>query len=135
MNNIIEKIYEFDHSVLLYIQENMRTDYLTPLMKISSSFVNIGILWILLSITLICIKRTRMIGIMTLTSLAFCINGIVCSGRDSGKIFTATACGAYCVFFGACGIFKTLPRCALSNGRFVRNGDRYSRKYFCLYDV
>lgn len=73
MNNIIEKIYEFDHSVLLYIQENMRTDYLTPLMKISSSFVNIGILWILLSITLICIKRTRMIGIMTLTSLAFCI--------------------------------------------------------------
>lgn len=73
MNNIIEKIYEFDHSVLLYIQENMRTDYLTPLMKISSLFVNIGILWILLSITLICIKRTRMIGIMTLTSLAFCI--------------------------------------------------------------
>lgn len=51
----------------------MRTDYLTPLMKISSLFVNIGILWILLSITLICIKRTRMIGIMTLTSLAFCI--------------------------------------------------------------
>ena len=73
MNNIIEKIYEFDHSVLLYIQENMRTDYLTPLMKTSSLFVNIGIIWILLSIVLICIKRTRMIGIMTLTSLAFCI--------------------------------------------------------------
>ena len=73
MSDIIEKIYEIDHSVLLYIQEHMRTDYLTPLMKTSSLLVNIGIIWILLGIILICIKRTRMIGIMTLTSLAFCI--------------------------------------------------------------
>lgn len=73
MNDIIEKIYEIDHAILLYIQEHWRTDYLTPLMKTSSLFVNIGIVWILLSIILICIKRTRMIGIMTLTSLAFCI--------------------------------------------------------------
>ena len=73
MNDIIEKIYEIDHAILLYIQEHWRTDYLTPLMKASSLFVNIGIVWILLSIILICIKRTRMIGIMTLTSLAFCI--------------------------------------------------------------
>lgn len=73
MSDIIEKIYEIDHSVLLYIQEHMRTDYLTPLMKTSSLLVNIGIVWIILGIILICIKRTRMIGIMTLTSLAFCI--------------------------------------------------------------
>ena len=73
MDNFLEKIYEIDHSALLYIQENLRADFLTPIMKVSSLFVNIGILWILLSVILIIIKKTRMIGIMTLTSLALCI--------------------------------------------------------------
>ena len=73
MLGIIEKIYEFDHDVLLFIQENMRADFLTPIMKASSLLVNIGVLWILLSIALIFFKKTRMIGLMTLSSLAFCI--------------------------------------------------------------
>ncbi len=70
---IIEKIYEFDHSVLLFIQEHMRLDFLTPVMEVSSLLVNIGAVWIILSIALIIFKKTRMIGIMTLSSLAFCI--------------------------------------------------------------
>ncbi len=73
MNDILEKIYEIDHAILLYIQENLRIEFLTPLMKTSSLFVNVGIIWILICIILICIKKTRMIGIMTLTSLALCI--------------------------------------------------------------
>ncbi len=73
MDEFIEKIYEIDHAALLYIQENLRADFLTPIMKTASLFVNIGILWIVLGLILIIRKKTRMIGIMTLTSLALCI--------------------------------------------------------------
>lgn len=73
MDNLIEKIYEIDHAALLYIQENLRTDFLTPIMKTASLFVNIGILWIVLGLILVIRKKTRMIGIMTLTSLALCV--------------------------------------------------------------
>lgn len=72
MENIFEKIYEFDHSVLVYIQENLRYSGLTPIMTASSFIVNVGLFWILLGVVLTCIKRTRMIGIMTLSSLALC---------------------------------------------------------------
>ena len=73
MDNIIEKIYEIDHSILLYIQENCRFDILTPFMKFSSYLVNLGIVWIAVCILLILNKKTRMIGIAAVTSLAVCI--------------------------------------------------------------
>lgn len=79
MNILIDKIYEFDHAILLFIQENFRVDFLTPIMETSSTLVNAGLFWILLSVVLICFKKTRMIGVVTLSSIAFCflINNIV----------------------------------------------------------
>ena len=48
-------------------------------MEVSSTLVNAGLFWILLSVVLICFKRTRMIGIVTLSSIAFCflVNNVV----------------------------------------------------------
>lgn len=79
MNIIIDTIYEIDHAILLFIQENVRLNFLTPIMETSSTLVNAGIIWILLSLVLICFKKTRMIGVVTLSSVAFCflINNVV----------------------------------------------------------
>ncbi len=70
--NILEKIYELDHSVLLFIQENLRSDILTPVMQFSSLLVNAGIIWILISLVMLIFKKTRMIGLITLSSIALC---------------------------------------------------------------
>lgn len=79
MSDIFVKITELDHKVLLFIQNHMRCDFLNPVMEISSLLVNAGILWILISLGLICFKRTRMIGVVSLSSLAFCflINNVI----------------------------------------------------------
>ncbi len=76
---LYETILEFDHSVLIFIQENLRAAFLTPAMEAVSYSVNAGILWILLSAVFICFKRTRVMGIAMLTSVAFCflINNVI----------------------------------------------------------
>lgn len=72
MNQVIDKIYEIDHSILLFIQEHCRFELLTPVMQVSSILVNAGLLWIVLCILLICFKKTRVVGLVALSSLAFC---------------------------------------------------------------
>lgn len=77
--DIFQKITEADHQILLYIQEHLRFDSLTPLMEFSSFIVNAGIFWVILSLVLILFKRTRMIGITALSSILFCflINNVI----------------------------------------------------------
>ena len=79
MDSIIEKIYEFDHNILLFIQEHVRYSPLTPVMDISSKLVNAGVLWILICLVLLCFKKTRLIGVMALSSLGLCflVNNII----------------------------------------------------------
>ena len=78
METLIEEIYKIDHSVLLFIQENLRAAGLTPIMQGVSLTVNLGLVWIILSVGLACFKKTRMIGFIMLSSLAFglCVNNI-----------------------------------------------------------
>ena len=73
MNVIFEKIYEFDHFVLLFIQDNIRCDVLTPIMTVTSMLVNIGFLLVISGLIMLCFKKTRMIGVITLSSLALCL--------------------------------------------------------------
>lgn len=79
MESLFERITEFDHNILIFIQKNLRFEAVTPVMIYSSWLVNAGIFWILLSLLLICFKRTRMIGIVTLSSITFCflINNVL----------------------------------------------------------
>ena len=67
---LIEAIYSFDHSVLLFIQENLRFNVITPLMKAVTFTVNKGVLWILFGVVLLCFKKTRMVGAVVLSALA-----------------------------------------------------------------
>ena len=73
MTYILEKIYQFDHLILYFIQEHMRCEVLTPIMNISSTLVNIGFIWVISCLIMLCFKKTRMIGIITLSSLALCL--------------------------------------------------------------
>ena len=68
-----EAVTTIDHDIMLFVQENLRFDALTPLMKGVSMSVNLGLLWVILSAVLLCFKKTRMIGIVALTSLGFCL--------------------------------------------------------------
>ena len=56
-------------NVLLWVQENLRSDTLTPIVKFITTLGNAGILWIILSALFLCFKKTRKTGLMTSLSL------------------------------------------------------------------
>lgn len=64
-----------DHSILLWIQNNLRFEWLTPFWKGMTLFGEGGYFWIALCIILLCIKKTRKIG-MTMT-FALIINVLI----------------------------------------------------------
>lgn len=53
---------ELDGTILLWIQEYVRNDFLTPIMKFITSLGNAGIIWIAIAVILLCFKKTRKIG-------------------------------------------------------------------------
>ncbi len=65
-----------DGNILLFIQDNLRVDFLTPIMKaitLLGSFK--GIFWIMICIALLVISRTRRAGVAASIALAF--SGII----------------------------------------------------------
>ncbi|MBE5931967.1 MAG: phosphatase PAP2 family protein [Lachnospiraceae bacterium] len=62
-------LLEWDAGVLLWIQENMRTDLMTTIMKGITRLGNGGCLWIALAVVLLVIGKTRKVGAMSVLSL------------------------------------------------------------------
>lgn len=58
----MDAILEWDASVLLWIQENMRTDLMTTIMKAITRLGDGGSLWIVLAIVLLALNKTRKVG-------------------------------------------------------------------------
>ena len=56
-------------NILLWVQENLRFDWLTPIVKFITTLGNAGILWIILSALFLILPKTRKVGIMTSLSL------------------------------------------------------------------
>lgn len=54
-----------DGDILLWIQENLRSDVMTPIWKFITDLGKLGILWILISLVLMFIPKTRRIGMMS----------------------------------------------------------------------
>ncbi len=63
-------LYELDVNILLFIQEHLRFDFWTPVLKFLTMLGDHGMLWIGVALLLILIKRTRPIGITAGSSLA-----------------------------------------------------------------
>ncbi len=65
----MDAILEWDASILLWIQENMRTDLMTTIMKAITRLGDAGSLWVVLSIVLLVINKTRKVGAASAVSL------------------------------------------------------------------
>ena len=62
-------IFQFDSSILLWIQNNLRSGFLTPIMVCITHLGDKGILWILLSLVLLFMYRTRRLGVVCAASM------------------------------------------------------------------
>ena len=62
-------LLELDAEILLWIQENMRTDLMTVIMKAITRLGDGGALWIVLAVVLLVIGKTRRVGLASVVSL------------------------------------------------------------------
>lgn len=67
----MDTILALDGNLLLWIQENLRADWLTPVMQTITKLGSLGFIWILLSLGLLCFKKTRRAGVAGLMGLVF----------------------------------------------------------------
>ena len=62
-------ITQFDHQLLLFIQEYLRFDFLDGFMKAVTALGNGGVFWIGLCLLLLCFPKTRKMGVAGLLAL------------------------------------------------------------------
>lgn len=69
-------IQALDEQVLLWIQECVRQGVLDPLVKLYTTLGNAGIVWIVVSVAMLCWKPTRRAGV---TALCAMVLGLLCT--------------------------------------------------------
>lgn len=62
-------LQQIDMSILLWIQEHLRADALTPFWKVITFLGNGGWFWLMLAVGLLVYKKTRLTGIAALLSI------------------------------------------------------------------
>lgn len=67
----MEALLSLDGSILLGIQEYLRADWLTPVMLTITKLGNLGFIWIVISLLLLCFKKTRWAGAAGILGLIF----------------------------------------------------------------
>ena len=126
---MLEWIQAADVTALLWIQENLRNALLTPLMTVYTQLGNAGILWIVLSVLLLCHKKTRKAGLFALLAMLLgllCTNVILKNLVGRARPWTVLAeliplvaendpnsfpSGHTCAAFAAAGVwYRGLPR-------------------------
>ena len=73
---MLEVIQTVDETILLWIQETVRQGWLNPLVEFYTTLGNGGLLWIVLSLALLCWRPTRKVGAASLLALAI---GFLCT--------------------------------------------------------
>ncbi len=76
---MIEFITSIDKSILLFIQEFIRCNFLNKIMTFITTLGNGGFIWIALGVILISFKKSRKIGILVLCALIleFTVNDLI----------------------------------------------------------
>lgn len=64
-----ESFINLDGAILVWIQENLRNEYLTPIMKFITHLGDSGIIWIVLAVLFLVFSRTRKTGVLMIFSL------------------------------------------------------------------
>lgn len=67
----MDVIFSVDSAILLWIQDHLRLEAITPIMKVITKMGSLGMIWIFLSLALLCFKKTRPAGAAALLSLIF----------------------------------------------------------------
>lgn len=70
MDAIINTIFQLDGQILLFIQDHLRFEFLTPIVLVITKSGDKGALWILISLILLIFKKTRRVGFISLMALA-----------------------------------------------------------------
>lgn len=65
----MEVFFQLDGNILLWIQEYIRNDFLTPIFKFITSLGDEGYVWIAIAILLLFVKKYRKVGLMVGASL------------------------------------------------------------------
>lgn len=65
----MDTILWMDGAILLWIQEHLRNDFLTPIFQWITNLGNGGFIWILITAILLLIPKFRKIGLMSATAL------------------------------------------------------------------
>jgi len=65
----MEAIFNFDAGILLWIQDNVRAAFATPVVNLITHLGDKGIFWILLTLALLIFKKTRRIGLTCMISM------------------------------------------------------------------
>ena len=77
---MLQGLLNLDGGVLLWIQAWVRSGLLTPLVTVYTHLGDSGMLWIALSVLLLCFKKTRKAGVVSLLALLLSLiftNGIL----------------------------------------------------------
>ena len=61
---MLSSLIQLDGSILLWIQNTLRNEYLTSFFRMITKLGDKGLIWILIVIGLLCFKKTRPTGIM-----------------------------------------------------------------------
>lgn len=76
---MFDTLVSLDGNVLLWIQEYLRTDWLTPVMLFITKLGNLGFIWVAMSLVMLCFRRTRRVGAAGLLAAFFslCLNNMI----------------------------------------------------------
>lgn len=76
---MMEMLIELDKNILLFIQDVIRNDMLTPFFTAVTRLGNAGLIWIVISLLLLFSGKTRKIGVMSVLALfmSLCINNFI----------------------------------------------------------
>ena len=62
-------LMEIESAILLWIQNNLRCDFLTPVMRVITTLGNGGAFWIVVTLLLLIFRRTRRMGVYCAASM------------------------------------------------------------------
>lgn len=72
----MDLLLQLDGNILLWIQEWLRQPWLTPTVALYTKLGDAGMLWIALSLILLCFPKTRRAGLVSLLAMAL---GLLCT--------------------------------------------------------
>ena len=73
------ELQAIDESIVLWVQDNLRSDMITPFIQTLTRLGDYGLLWICFSLILMINKDTRKAGKLSLVSIALCflVNNLI----------------------------------------------------------